>query len=166
SAGTLSQAIKGPYEEVARLKGRELVGLTYQGPFDLFEAQRGIVHRVIPWDEVGEDEGTGIVHIAPGCGAEDFELSKVHDLRVLVPLAENGQYVDGYGFLSGQNLHDVAAPIFESLREKGWLYRLEDVTHRYPTCWRCKSELAFRVSEEWYIAVGPKQGEGEAAAPQ
>ena len=48
-------------------------------------------------------------------------------------------------------------PIFESLREKGWLYRLEDVTHRYPTCWRCKNELAFRVSEEWYVAVGPKE---------
>jgi isoleucyl-tRNA synthetase len=71
-----------------RKRGSELVGLEYEGPFDHFPAQEGVVHRVIPWDEVSLDEGTGIVHIAPGCGAEDFELSRVHDLPVLAPIDE------------------------------------------------------------------------------
>src|SRR5439155_422580 len=64
------------------VKGEELVGLEYEGPFDDLPAQEGIVHRVIPWDEVALDEGTGIVHIAPGAGSEDFELSRVHGLPV------------------------------------------------------------------------------------
>ena len=57
-----------------RLRGEELVGWRYRGPFDDLPAQPGVEHRVIPWDEVSLDEGTGIVHIAPGAGAEDFEL--------------------------------------------------------------------------------------------
>src|SRR5688500_5194649 len=60
---------------VESLPGEELVGLEYDGPFDELPAQEGVVHRVIPWDEVELEEGTGIVHIAPGAGAEDFELS-------------------------------------------------------------------------------------------
>ncbi len=71
-------------ERVAR--GEELVGLEYEGPFDDLPAQEVVVHRVIPWDEVVTNEGTGIVHIAPGCGAEDFELSRVHDLAVVMPI--------------------------------------------------------------------------------
>ena len=73
------------------VRGEELVGLEYDGPFDALEAQDGIEHRVIPWDEVSLDEGTGIVHIAPGAGAEDFELSRVHDLPVLAPIDEAGR---------------------------------------------------------------------------
>src|SRR5512132_3193872 len=65
-----------------RVRGAELVGLRYEGPFDEFEPGRGVDHRVIPWDEVALDEGTGIVHIAPGCGAEDFQLAQEHDLPV------------------------------------------------------------------------------------
>src|SRR5438093_4984630 len=79
-----------------RRRGSELVGLEYDGPFDHFPAQDGVVHRVIPWDEVSLDEGTGIVHIAPGCGAEDFELSRVHELPVLAPIDESGRMLAGY----------------------------------------------------------------------
>ena len=70
------------YDHVAR--GEELVGLEYDGPFDDPAAQEGSDHRVIPWDDVSLTEGTGIVHIAPGAGTEDFELCRVHDLPVIV----------------------------------------------------------------------------------
>src|SRR5207247_1351167 len=73
-------------EFVERTRGSELVGLQYEGPFDFLPAQEGVVHRVIPWEDVALDEGTGIVHIAPGAGAEDFELSRIHDLPVLAPI--------------------------------------------------------------------------------
>src|SRR4029450_4609102 len=81
------------------VEGEDLVGLEYEGPFDDLPAQHGVVHRVIPWDEVALDEGTGIVHIAPGAGAEDFELSRVHGLPVLGPIDESGRFVTGYGEL-------------------------------------------------------------------
>ena len=106
-----------------RVRGSELVGLEYEGPFDDFAAQEGVVHRVIPWDEVSLDEGTGIVHIAPGAGAEDFELSRVHDLPVLTPIDESGRMLPGYGELEGLSTEEVVVPVIESLRERGRLAR-------------------------------------------
>ena len=70
---------------------------------------------MIPWDDVATDEGTGIVHIAPGCGAEDFELSRVHDLPVLVPIDEAGRLLPAYGEFSGLTTDEVAAPVTQSL---------------------------------------------------
>ena len=72
------------------MRGEELVGWTYEGPFDELEPGAAVEHRVIPWDDVTLDDGTGIVHIAPGCGSEDFELSRVHDLPVLTPGGRGG----------------------------------------------------------------------------
>src|ERR1041385_2374976 len=83
---------------VERVSGSALVGLVYTGPFDEIPAQQGIVHRVIPWDEVALDEGTGIVHIAPGAGTEDFELGQIHGLPVLVPIDESGRMLPEFGF--------------------------------------------------------------------
>ena len=143
--------LEGDFEELERLRGSDLVGLHYRGPFDEIEAQRGAEHRVIPWEDVGEQEGTGIVHIAPGAGAEDFELSKIHGLAVLVPLDEAGDYLAGYGELSGRNVREVNPTILENLEGKGILYRTEEYTHRYPTCWRCGEELVFRLADEWFI---------------
>ncbi len=78
-------ALRGEYEVVREIKGSDLVGRPYGGPFDDLPAAVGIQHRVIAWDDVSATEGTGIVHIAPGCGKEDFALSKVNDLAVIAP---------------------------------------------------------------------------------
>jgi isoleucyl-tRNA synthetase len=147
------RVLRGDYAVEAELPGRELVGLTYRGPFDELPAQDAVVHRVIEWDEVSEEEGTGIVHIAPGCGQEDFALSKQFELPVIVPIDQFGVYVEGFDLLSGRFAGDVAQAVFDSLREKGLLYRTEDYTHRYPVCWRCGSELVFRVVDEWFISM-------------
>ncbi|HEU5477274.1 MAG TPA: isoleucine--tRNA ligase [Gaiellaceae bacterium] len=136
-----------------RVSGSELVGLEYEGPFDRFAAQDGVVHRVIPWDEVSLDEGTGIVHIAPGCGAEDFELSRVHDLPVLAPIDESGRMLAGYGELEGSATGDVVDPVIESLRERGLLVEATSIVHRYPVCWRCRTPLVFRVVDDWFISA-------------
>ncbi len=152
SRGTVGRLV-GEYEDLGSVKGAELVGLTYAGPFDELPAEEGVEHRVIAWEEVGEEEGTGIVHIAPGCGAEDFELSKVYSLPVLVPLDEAGNYMGRYGWLAGKHVSEVAPLIFESLREKGLLYNLEEYTHRYPVCWRCGTDLVFRLATAWYISA-------------
>jgi isoleucyl-tRNA synthetase len=157
SKGTLSM-LQGPYEIEAELLGKDLEGWRYRGPFDELPAVvtsgAPLTHRVILWDEVGEEEGTGIVHIAPGCGAEDFALSKQHGLPVVAPLDEAGVYLEGFAWLTGEQVHDVAGKIFEDLKRKGLSYRVQDYTHRYPVCWRCDSELVFRLVDEWYISMG------------
>src|SRR5215210_8864475 len=94
-----------------RARGEELVGLEYQGPFDELPAQAGVRHRVIPWDDVSLEEGTGIVHIATGAGTEDFELSKVHDLPVLAPIDESGRFLAEYGEFEGRSTEDVEKPV-------------------------------------------------------
>ncbi|HET7129730.1 MAG TPA: isoleucine--tRNA ligase [Gaiellaceae bacterium] len=136
-----------------RAPGSDLVGLEYSGPFDDLPAQAGVVHRVIPWDEVSLDEGTGIVHIAPGCGAEDFELSRVHDLPVVAPIDEGGRMLPQFGDFQGLTTTDVAGPVIDTLRERGLLVSAGTIVHRYPICWRCKTPLVFRVVDDWFIAA-------------
>ena len=159
--GAVKQSLNGKYEVVGKLTGEEMLGWEYSGPFDELTAvtqafaENNYTHRVIPWKEVGAEEGTGIVHIAPGCGAEDFELSKENDLPVIAPLDENGIYVADFDWLTGRSAHDVAEAIFENLREKGVYYRKQRYAHRYPHCWRCGSELVYRLVDEWFINMGP-----------
>ncbi len=135
------------------VKGAELVGLRYVGPFDDLPVQRGIEHRVVPWEDVSAEEGTGIVHIAPGCGLEDFELGRRHGLPVIAPVDPEGRYVDGLGALSGTPVADAAAPVAGRLKERGLLFARAAHRHRYPTCWRCGQELIFRVADEWFLSA-------------
>lgn len=138
---------------VRRVRGDELVGLEYDGPFDSLPAQHGVVHRVIPWEDVDLSEGTGIVHIAPGCGSEDFELSRVHDLPVLTPIDEAGRFYEGYGEFEGRSTEDVAGPVTVELERRGLLVEATSVEHRYPICWRCATPLVFRIADDWMISA-------------
>ncbi|MFN8591425.1 MAG: isoleucine--tRNA ligase [Thermomicrobiales bacterium] len=146
-------ALRGDYTELDAVLGAELIGRQYRGPFDELPAQEGVVHRIIGWTDVGAAEGTGIVHIAPGAGKEDFALSKENNLPVIAPIDEFGVYVEGFDFLSGRYVHEVAVPIAENLDAKGRLYRGENYRHRYPVCWRCNTDLVFRLVDEWFIAM-------------
>jgi isoleucyl-tRNA synthetase len=141
------------WEVVQYVRGLEMVDWRYRGPFDELPAVRGIEHRVIPWTEVSQEEGTGIVHIAPGCGEEDFALGKDFGLRAIAPIDDNGIFVDGFDWLTGKYVSDVAGPIADNLREKGVLFRSQQIRHRYPHCWRCGTELVFRLVDEWYISM-------------
>ncbi len=145
--------MRGEFTVTREVTGADLIGRPYQGPFDELAAQQDVVHRVIGWDEVDAAEGTGIVHIAPGAGKEDFALSKEHDLAVVAPIDEFGVYVEGFGPLTGQYVHEVAVAIAENLEQKGLLYRAEQYRHRYPVCWRCSTDLVFRLVDEWFIAM-------------
>ena len=160
SKGTLPSVFpEGGHEVLEELKGADMEGWAYEGPYDELELPSELgapeAHRVIFWKEVGETEGTGLVHIAPGAGKEDFELGMLFGLPVVAPLDEFGVFIGGLGWLSGSHVYDSAEPIFEDLEKKGLLFRTEDYTHRYPVCWRCDSELVFRHVEEWFIDMGP-----------
>jgi isoleucyl-tRNA synthetase len=142
-------------ELIETVKGRDLLGIPYAGPFDDLPlgATTKPGHRVIAWDEVSEAEGTGIVHIAPGCGAEDFGLSKIEKLPVFVPIDESAHFVKGLGWLEGKEARDVAHEISDDLKKRGLLFRELPYTHSYPVCWRCHEEIVFRVADEWFISM-------------
>ncbi|MEA2025925.1 MAG: class I tRNA ligase family protein, partial [Chloroflexota bacterium] len=101
-----------------------------------------------------EDEGTSIVHIAPGGGADDFQLGKSLNLPVIAPLDEAGHYLESFGPFAGKDAAGVAAEIIEALEARDFFYHLEPYVHRYPHCWRCGTALLYRVVDEWYISMG------------
>jgi isoleucyl-tRNA synthetase len=157
---TIAKAVVGAYEVVEEKAGTDLVGWRYQGPYDDLPAVRkifdeaGYEHRIVPWTEVGEEEGTGIVHIATGAGAEDFQLGRSLGLPVIGPIDESGRYHEGFGWLSRREAPAQAEAIVDDLERRGFFYHLEAYQHRYPHCWRCNTPLLWRVVDEWYINMG------------
>lgn len=143
--------IDGERKVVRFIKGQELVGLSYETFLPFLTVQKDLKHRIIAWDEVAADEGSGVVHIAPGCGSEDFELGKREDLAEICPVDEGGLFTDSYDFLAGKTAGEAAPLIFETLAKQGKLYKTHEYTHSYPVCWRCKSEVLFRLVDSWVI---------------
>jgi len=160
----------GPVEVLGEVRGRDLVGLEYTGPFDELPAQRspgglfsyGVTgggktaaeaHRVIAWNAVSEAEGTGLVHIAPGCGAEDQQLGKENELPFIAPLDESAVFLPDFGPFTGRNANQVADDVVAALKAAGFLVARERYPHVYPHCWRCKEELVFRPVDEWFIRM-------------
>ena len=141
------------YKIIGLVKGSDLIGLEYESPYEHLEAQKGVVHKVVGWDLVSEEEGTGIVHIAPGCGEEDEELGKELGLPKISPLDEAGYFIEGFGNFTGKNVKGIAKEIIDDLKKRNLLFKVEDYKHRYPVCWRCKEELVFRLGTEWFIKV-------------
>ena len=142
-------------------KGKELKKEKYQGLFDelprVKKDLKKYKHSLILWEGVTSKEGTGIVHIAPGCGQEDFQLAKELNLPVIDPTDGESKYKHGFGKLSGCFVNSLQTKdlIFDKLSKKGLVFKIEDYQHRYPTCWRCKTELIFRLVDEWYISMEP-----------
>jgi isoleucyl-tRNA synthetase len=147
-------------EILGELRGSELEGLVYEGAFDDLETvqQSGAKeqHKVVLWKDVGESEGTGLVHIAPGCGKEDFELGRQLGLPAISPLDEYGVFVGGFGQFSGTSVQDSAKSVISELKKRDFLFKVERYRHRYPVCWRCDSELVYRLVAEWFISMGNK----------
>ncbi len=138
---------------VRRVRGADLVGLRYEGPFDTLPPGASVEHRVVPWDEVSLDEGTGIVHIATGCGPEDFELGKSLDLPVLMPIDESGRFFDDYGWLHGLSTLEATDQIVGDLGDRGFLVEAGTYAHNYAHCWRCDTPIVYRLSDDWFISV-------------
>ena len=136
------------------VKGAELVGKTYETCFEELPEQQ-FEHKIVAWDEVDATEGSGAVHIAPGCGAEDFELGQKLGLPNVCPIDDAGIFYDNFGFMSGKdaNKEELRDEVFAELKKRNKLYYTHDYTHRYPHCWRCKSPILFRLIKEWAISM-------------
>ena len=143
---------KDGVELLATMSGKDLAGLEYETCFPEI-GEQDFAHKIVLWDEVADDEGCGVVHIAPGCGAEDFALGESIGLPKIIPVDEYGIFYDGFSFLSGLDAQGCRDLVFEELKKRGKLFYTHKYKHSYPVCWRCKKEIIFRLGKEWAIAV-------------
>ncbi|MDR0975391.1 MAG: isoleucine--tRNA ligase [Christensenellaceae bacterium] len=134
---------------LGEVDGASLAGLKYT-PF-LKLAVQDFEHKVVAWTEVSESDGSGAVHIAPGCGAEDFELGKSLGLKQIIPVDEAGAFYPEFENLAKFNSSNCEETVFEMLKENETFYTTEEFTHNYPFCWRCKTDVIFRLVEGWDI---------------
>jgi isoleucyl-tRNA synthetase len=130
----------------------DLIGREYESLMDI-PAQKGVEHKVVAWDLVDSESGSGVVHIAPGCGEEDFELGQELGVLAISPLDSTGHFTDGFGFLSGKYAHDVADTVVKYLKDKDLLFKTGIYKHSYPHCWRCGTKCLFRLEDNWFIKI-------------
>jgi isoleucyl-tRNA synthetase len=143
-------ALEGDVELVSTVKGADLAGLEYEPLFPYYADTPG-AFRVIASDFVSLDEGTGIVHIAPAFGEDDFRMHREQGVPLIQAVTPSGTFVDGVAEWKGQFIKDADPAIVRALKDRGLLYRSGKVTHSYPFCWRCATPLMYYARQTWYI---------------
>ncbi|MCX7955887.1 MAG: isoleucine--tRNA ligase [Patescibacteria group bacterium] len=149
---------------IKTVKGKDLVGLKYTGPFDDLPVVKKTAqknpdkfHIVIATDEkimpISLTEGTGMVHTAVSAGTEDYKLGKKLGLPMIPVIDDQANYLEGLGEFSFKNAKKNPRLILDYMKKNGFAYKIHNYKHRYPACWRCKTELVWKVAEEWYIAM-------------
>jgi isoleucyl-tRNA synthetase len=132
---------------VSKVKGKDLEGMHVDHPF----IQRK--SRAVLGDFVSLEDGTGIVHIAPGHGEDDYEVGLKYGLDIYAPVDDRGKFTKQAGDLEGQFVFKANETIIETLRSKNALIKQDKIIHSYPHCWRCKKAVIFRATEQWFISV-------------
>ncbi|MEM4195045.1 MAG: isoleucine--tRNA ligase [Candidatus Anstonellales archaeon] len=149
---------------IEEMKGKDLEGLEYDHPFQN-KIKKEYKRRVVLSDRyVTLEEGTGIVHTAPGHGPEDFAVGKEYGIEIFSPVDGEGRYTDEAGEFAGMNVREANPKIIEVLKESGALVHEERVRHRYPHCWRCKTPLIFIATTQWFIDISKLKNEMLAEA--
>jgi isoleucyl-tRNA synthetase len=166
----VKSVFKENYKILKTVKGKELVGLKYHAPFDnlpkvkeVADANPDKFHIVFATDKnilpITTTEGTGMVHTAVSAGVEDFKMGKKLGLPMIPVIEDNADYMKDLGFLSGKNAKKHPEIILDFLKKElnqngqCWAFTIVAYKHRYPACWRCKTELVWKVEDEWYIAM-------------
>ncbi|MBW7456328.1 isoleucine--tRNA ligase, partial [Paenibacillus sepulcri] len=149
AAGLVESVMKSGYEIESTVKGADLLGLKYEPPFRYAALDNG--HFVIPGDFVSDTSGTGIVHIAPAHGEDDYKVARQNGVSFLNVVDNAGRYMDMVTDLAGRFVKDCDIDIVKMLSEQGLLFSKERYEHSYPFCWRCKSPLIYYATESWFI---------------
>lgn len=141
--------LKGNYEILDVLKGKELIGLSYEAIFNYVTVDKG--YRIIGADFVTENSGTGIVHLAPAHGEDDYQAIKDHGFDFVNVVDTKGRYKDYVTPLAGQFVKDCDVEIIKMLAKENLLFDKKKYEHSYPHCWRCDSPLLYYAMEGWFI---------------
>jgi len=153
------------------IKGSDLVGLHYEHPLaSIVPHQHQVrgqwVHAVLSSNTV-TTESTGIVHIAPGHGPEDFDIGQAHDLEPFSPVDEAGMFTEEVGErYFGNKVREANEMVMADLVQRGAMFHQGHITHRYGHCWRCKKPIIYRITEQWFMKVTEIRDQLEAANAQ
>ncbi|MFQ6093207.1 MAG: isoleucine--tRNA ligase, partial [bacterium] len=142
--------LDGEYEVVERCKGSGLEGKRYEPLFSFCQPDRAAFY-VATADFVTAGEGTGIVHIAPAFGEDDYNLGKEYDLPILQPVDERGTFTEEVSPWKGCFVKDADGEIMEDLNRRNRMYKAVDYLHSYPHCWRCDTPLLYYARASWFI---------------
>jgi len=150
--GALEKELEG-FEEVATMKGKDLVGRTYEPLFPYF-AGRENCFRVLPAEFVDTAEGTGVVHMAPGFGEDDQKVCEANGIELVCPVDDRGRYTSEVADWEGQLVFDANKAIIKALRERGALLKHATIEHNYPHCWRTREPLIYKaIPGAWFVRV-------------
>ena len=142
------------YSIVKTIKGSELVGKRFE---PLFENRGPNAHKVLHADFVTTDDGTGLVHIAPAYGEDDYELCRKHDVPVLSLVDGDGNYTEGRWL--GRNIWEINKEIAKTLLEEGRALKIDYIRHEYPHCHRCGTKLMYRAHPSWFMDIQSQKKE-------
>ena len=142
-------AIDGEYQVIDTKKGSDYVGVKYEPLYDFLKVERG--HYALTADFVTMDEGSGIVHIAPAFGADDYDLAMREGLSVIQAVDTEGKFVKEVKSWAGKFVKDADPEIIGDLKRRGLFYLSANYTHSYPFCWRCDSPLIYYARSSWFI---------------
>ena len=136
-----------------RHSGAELVGQRYARPFDIVEVKEPGEHawRVVPGDFVSAEDGTGMVHMAPAFGSDDFAAGQRFRLPLMRPVDDAGRFLEGLALVGGMFVKDADPVVVDDLRARGLLFSIAKMVHSYPHCWRCSSPLIYMARDSWYL---------------
>ncbi len=159
----LAQALLGRYKkqlehatQVGTIKGKDLVGLSYEPMFPYFKDLKAKgAFKVLSGEFVSTEDGTGIVHIAPGFGQDDFDACRAYDenFPVVCPVDEAGKFTSEVPDYEGKQVFETNEPIMQLLKERGILVKKEQYTHSYPFCWRTDTPLIYKAMSSWFVKV-------------
>ncbi|XKH49590.1 isoleucine--tRNA ligase [Chryseomicrobium palamuruense] len=151
-AKELAVKLFGPEFVITReFLGSELVGTNYLPPFDTVSVESG--HVVLAADFVTADSGTGIVHLAPAYGEDDYKVTQANGLSFINVVGPDGRYNEAFPDLVGEFVKDADVAIIQMLATKGLLFHKEKYEHSYPFCWRCDSPLLYYATDSWFIRM-------------
>jgi isoleucyl-tRNA synthetase len=139
-------------ERVATIKGSELIGRRYTPLFPFF-ADTPNAFQVIGADFVSTEDGTGVVHMAPGFGEDDQNACNAVGIPTLCPMDEHGRYTAEVTNWVGQHVFDANPEIIKELKGRGVVVRHDSYNHSYPHCWRCAEPLVYRAISSWFVQV-------------
>ena len=140
------------YKVEEKIKGSDLVGLKYYPVFNYFEKQPN-AFRILPAEFVNTEEGTGIVHMAPGFGEDDQSICEDNNIKTVCPVDSKGQFTSEISDYSGQLVFDANPEIIKKLKLDGYLLKRENYKHNYPHSWRTDEPLIYKTLNSWYVEV-------------
>lgn len=142
------------YELLEELDGEALVGMKYEPLFPYFAAQKAAgAFRVLAAEFVSTEDGTGVVHIAPGFGEDDYRLGQAAGLTAVCPVDDEGRFTEAVPDYTGREVKEADGDIMRRLKEEGKLVHRSTIQHSYPHCWRCDAPLIYRAISTWFVRV-------------